>query len=494
MLKTIKRKMVLLQTISILIVLGILFIIFMSSYDKYYFNRKEGLMDEAFEKLKTIDIEKDVNDTNFIGTYQELKIKFLITDEKFNVIYATRTYSKPNKGKSSHKMKKEEKHQPMREELNRVYAKKVNTRIVTKLERYSTSFKTENGEQRVVGRGIIQQNGHKYYVYMYELKTAAKIKMSYFNIFFLFVLIFASLVGFVVAIIVSGKISKPIKQIEENTRDAVKSGYKINISTEQEFKELTGLAESINAMMEEIRAQFSELEYELERKTKTENLRRQFVNNVSHEMKTPLAIISNQVEMLELLKDEEKKKEYCHSIIEETGNMSEMINDMIFIYSMQSDEETIKVNMADVCELVEFACRDYDKLFEVNKIKLHEEYGINCFAKVNEKFLTQAVSNYITNAIKHSKENGNIFIRVMEKENYIRIEVENEGANIPEDYRNSIWDMFYQGNDNETLNGQKGSGLGLYLVKSIVELHKGKYGYDNLQNGIKFYIEIPKEK
>lgn len=493
MLKTIKSKMVLLQTISILIVLGILFIIFMSSYDKYYFNRKEDLMEEAFKKLENINIERDINNTNFIGTYQELKIKFLITDEKFNVIYATRTYNKTENNKDS-KDETKRQYKMTQEDLNKLYGKKVTNRIVTKLDRYSTDFKTRNGDQRVAGRGIIQQNGHKYYVYMYELKVAAKIKMSYFNIFFLFVLIFASLVGFVVAIIVSGKISKPIKQIEENTRDAVKSGYKINIRTNQEFKELTGLAESINTMMEEIRTQFSALEYELERKTKTENLRRQFVNNVSHEMKTPLAIISNQVEMLELLKDEEKKKEYCQSIIEETNNMSEMINDMIFIYSMQSDEETLRVTKADICELVEFTCRDYDKLFDANRIKLHEEYDTNCFAKVNEKFLTQAVSNYISNAVKHSTENGNVYVRVINQEESVRIEVQNEGPNIPENNRNSIWDMFYQGNDNETLNGQKGSGLGLYLVRSIVELHNGKYGYSNLEKGVNFYIEIPKEK
>lgn len=188
MLKTIKSKMVLLQTISILIVLGILFIIFMSSYDKYYFNRKEDLMEEAFKKLENINIERDINNTNFIGTYQELKIKFLITDEKFNVIYATRTYNKTENNKDS-KDETKRQYKMTQEDLNKLYGKKVTNRIVTKLDRYSTDFKTRNGDQRVAGRGIIQQNGHKYYVYMYELKAAAKIKMSYFNIFFLFVLI-----------------------------------------------------------------------------------------------------------------------------------------------------------------------------------------------------------------------------------------------------------------------------------------------------------------
>ncbi len=96
--------------------------------------------------------------------------------------------------------------------------------------------------------------------------------------------------------------------------------------------------------MVKIREQIASLEEEIRRKTNAENLRRQFVNNVSHEMKTPLAIISNQVEMLEILQDENKKKEYYQSIIEETEHMSQMINDMIIIYSIQNDEENLKVS------------------------------------------------------------------------------------------------------------------------------------------------------
>ena len=106
------------------------------------------------------------------------------------------------------------------------------------------------------------------------------------------------------SIIISNRLCRPIKQIEQNTREAVKNDYNVNIDENQEFSELSGLAQSINIMMSKIREQIESLENEIEHKTKVENLRRQFVNNVSHEMKTPLAMISNQVEMLELLKDE----------------------------------------------------------------------------------------------------------------------------------------------------------------------------------------------
>ena len=172
--------------------------------------------------------------------------------------------------------------------------------------------------------------------------------------------------------------------------------------------------------------------------------------------------------------------------------MSQMINDMIVIYSMQSAEEELMVVSADINELVEFTCRDYDKLFFTKNISLHESYTEKCMAEVNERFFTQAVSNYITNAIKHCKEEGNVYVRVMSGENNIKVEVENDGKHIPEENIENIWNMFYQGNDSATLNGQKGSGLGLYLVKSIVELHHGKYGCENVENGVVFYIELPK--
>ena len=146
----------------------------------------------------------------------------------------------------------------------------------------------------------------------------------------------------------------------------------------------------------------------------------------------------------------------------------------------------------DIGQLVDNVCEKYKDLFNRNKLILHFEKEKNCFANVNQGYLLQAIDNYITNSVKHSPENGNIYVRVMSNNDYVRIEVENQGPHIPDEYKEKIWDMFYKGDVNETLKGQKGSGLGLYLVKSIVELHKGNCGFKNLENGIVFWIEIPK--
>ena len=476
MFKTIKSRMIIMQTITIFFILGILFVLFSAFAEDYYFSRKIGVIKQSLNTLQKEDISTLTYKNRYIISYEEQKLRFVIANEKFEPIYVT---------------SKTKNFKPMAQ--NAKAKAKVENSIVSRLYRFSEKeIVTNNGVGKISGREIITQNGNKYYLYVYELKSNMKIHLSYYKLFFGIMLILVAVVGVIVSVVISNRICKPIRQIEENTKLAVKNNFELNINENQEFVELSGLAHSINIMLSKIREQITELENEIENKTKVENLRKQFVNNVSHEMKTPIAIISSQVEMLELLQDKQKKKEYCQSIIEETENMSQMINDMIVIYSMQSAEEELMVVSADINELVEFTCRDYDKLFFAKNISLHESYTEKCMAEVNERFFTQAVSNYITNAIKHCKEEGNVYVRVMSGENNIKVEVENDGKHIPEENIENIWNMFYQGNDSATLNGQKGSGLGLYLVKSIVELHHGKYGCENVENGVVFYIELPK--
>lgn len=458
------------QLVVITVALGIVFTLFSAFADDYYFISKLDSMEQSVNRLEKEDLENITSASRTILLAEEQHTRFVICNEKFQAIYVTSSVSNQISQQS-----------------------KVANHIVKRLNKFSEGKTIKrNGKNRISVRKIIIQKQHKYYVYAYETKLSKSIKISYYTWFFGVVIIMVLIVAIIMSIIISNRLCRPIKQIEQNTREAVKNDYNVNIDENQEFSELSGLAKSINIMMSKIREQIESLENEIDHKTKVENLRRQFVNNVSHEMKTPLAIISNQVEMLELLKDEKKKKEYCRFIIEETENMSQMINDMIVIYSMQNDQDKLQVVYSDINELVEFTCRDYDKLYEVKNINIVEEYPKECHAYVNEKFFSQAVSNYLTNAIKHCSDNGTIHVRVVSQETFVRVEVENDGENIPESKKNCIWDMFYKGDNSGLADSQKGSGLGLYLVRSIIELHGGTYGFENLNQGVKFYINIPK--
>ena len=476
MIKSIKGKMVLFQGMMLVVVLSVLLILFLSGAQGYYYHSKMKLMNQVFNRLHEKDLEKLKDGDSKIVNFEEQKLRFVIADENFRQIYV----SANGKGKGA--------------VIDGRSAKaKIKGGIIDKVNRFhEDEFKTVNCKRRIKGRGIIKQGNHKYYVYIYEIKTTKNILFSYYAIFFTIVVLIAAAIGMIVSMIIANRISKPIKQIELNTRLAVKNDYNVKIDENQEFKELSGLAESINTMIIQIRNQIEILEEEIARKEQAENIQKQFVNNVSHEMKTPLAIIFTQVEMIQYLNDEEKREEYCKSIIEETENMSQMINDMISIFSVQYENENLTVENENVSDVVRKICGEYKKLFDSNNIVLREEYDIDTYAQINGKLLKQAVSNYVSNAIKHSDEKSQVTVRVLDLNETVRVEVENMGKHIDESYKDKIWDIFYSGDANETLNGQKGSGLGLYLVKSIAKLHNAEYGFENTDNGVIFYITLKK--
>lgn len=492
MFKTIRMKTILMQATTMLIMICVVFVLFTAFFDDYYFNRKMGTIERAYQYVSEANLDTLEYADEVLVRYRDQNIKFLITNENFESIFKDERNQAMAEKKVQENNRSGEGQEFDRAVVNATINAKIRRYIIKKVEKFKPQLTLKNKKHRICGYGTVTQNHHKYYIYIYETKNKMKIGFSYNKMFLFITGALAAVAGIIVSIWMSNKISKPIKQIESTARQAIDNKFDVHIDEEQDFQELSSLSKSMNIMMCQIRDQMKTLEQEITQKTIAEERRKQFVHNVSHEMKTPLAIISSQVEMLGFIKDEEKKKAYCDSIIEETANMSEMINDMLVVYSAQSDIEIMSLERTDIGQLVDNVCEKYKDLFNRNKLILHFGKEKNCFANVNQRYFLQAIDNYITNSVKHSPENGNIYVRVMSNNDYVRIEVENQGPHIPDEYKEKIWDMFYKGDVNETLKGQKGSGLGLYLVKSIVELHKGNCGFKNLENGIVFWIEIPK--
>lgn len=467
---TIKKKMIFMQVALLVVVMGIICGVFMLFAEDYYYASKLSAMEYGFEKIKTIDISKLDNTNDVIMNLEEKRFRVAISDENFKYIYFTGPKMDPVKQQA-----------------------KIDNKITKRADKFKSVLTKKNQDSKISAFGYIEQNNHRYYIYIYERKLSTKIHFSYYRLFFGVICVGALIIGVIVAWLISNKISKPIKKIEYATRKAVENNFEVNIEEIQEFNELERLAKSINIMLVRIRAQMKALEEELIRKDMVEEKRRTFVNNVSHELKTPLAIISSQVEMIQLIENEEKRKEYYESIIDETRSMADLINDMMAVYSTQNEDEVVQMKQVDITALVENVCLKHRDLFENETIKLHQDYDKECIAMADERYIKQAVGNYITNSIKHSVEDGNVYVRVKNNNDFVRIEVENEGENISEEYKHKIWDMFYKGDTTEELQGQKGSGLGLYIVKSIALLHKGHCGFENLDKGVVFWLEIPKE-
>ena len=468
MLRTIRGRIIVLQTLIIIAVIVGLFVVFSIFADNYYYNRKLETIQRAYNTLDKASIESLEKDNSLISSFEDERLTFIICNSSFQRVYVTKLEKKPIDAQAQ-----------------------IKNDIVKKLGNFSYTYRKKETKDRIYGHGIINQYGEDYYVYIYENKDTSRIFFSYYRIFFIILGAIILIVAIIVSLYVSKKVSRPIEEIDRAASNAISSGYTLPVSNRQSFKETESLANSINNMLYQIRLQMSDLEDELVRKSKTENERRIFINNVSHELKTPLAIITNQIEMLRFINDEEKRLEYIDSIEEETLKMTDMINDMIVMYATQSDETEFSIEDVDIAELMQETIGQYENLITKNGIVLVQENDDNCVARVNKRYISQAVGNYITNAIKHCYSGGRIITRVINDGPYVRIEVENDGDPVDDKYKDRIWESFFSKDDNITLNGQKNSGIGLAIVKTVMKVHNGEYGFDNLDGSVKFWMKIP---
>ena len=219
----------------------------------------------------------------------------------------------------------------------------------------------------------------------------------------------------------------------------------------------------------------------------------EFVANVSHELKTPIAVVSSQIEMLELMGDKVDIEYYFSSIHEELDKMSKMVGELLDFSMLDNALNTMEISSVDVSEMIEYLLLRYEGLFRQKGIRIEQKIASNAVARGNQMYLERAVNNYLMNAMQHTGQGKKICVTVQKEKKYITINVFNEGEQIAENQLEHIWESFYtlsrkkKGGDTQKMN----AGLGLYMVRKIVEYHKGKCGAENQANGVNFWIQIP---
>ena len=226
-------------------------------------------------------------------------------------------------------------------------------------------------------------------------------------------------------------------------------------------------------------------------KQKTENIQSDFISNVSHEIKTPLSVISNYVNILQSIEFENpESKQYLDIIQEQTKKISSMVTDILKLNKLENQTFEIKkekINIGDfICESL--------LLFE----HIWQEKNINIETKVNEyslintdkRLLELVFNNLISNALKFTEKNGRVFVACTENKNFVTIEVSDTGCGISSDIGNRIFDKFYQG---DTSHKIEGNGLGLALVKQIIDVLSGEITVKSeIGKGSTFIIKLNK--
>ena len=308
----------------------------------------------------------------------------------------------------------------------------------------------------------------------------------------------------IVTMFIAKRFTEPILELNDIAKRMAKLDFSKKYQENGAEDEINNLGKSINEMsrklettIKQLRTSNTELERDIEEKSKIDEMRRTFISDVSHELKTPIALIQGYSEGLieNVNSDEENRKFYAEVIQDEANKMDKLVKELLELMKLEYGGRKFNNTSFNIVELVNEVIRKSKVMLEENKIKVKFESEEDHYVYADEFYMEQILTNYLTNAIKNADEiekEKYIEIKIEEKENTVRISVFNTGKNISEENLTKIWRRFYK-EDSSRNREAGGSGIGLSLVKAIMDNYKNEYGVKNKYNGVEFYFELNKK-
>ena len=344
-------------------------------------------------------------------------------------------------------------------------------------------------------------NGYSLYIRMPIPSIRESVRIS--NRFLYSIAIFVILIGGIVVSYISKRFTKPIQELNNIAKKMSNLDFSHKYKETNQGDEIDELGSSINSMstklettITQLKATNRELERDIEEKSKLEQMRSTFISDVSHELKTPIALIQGYSEgLLENVNtDEESRKFYAEVILDETNKMDKLVKQLLELMKIENEMRVFDNKTFNIVELEKEILRKTDVMLKETgaEIEFKDKEEINVIA--DNFYIDQVITNYVTNAIKHVQEiNGQKYISIENevKDKVVRVKVFNTGKTIDEENLDRIWKRFYKGDESRNRE-DGGTGIGLALVKAIMNNYGNDFGVINKENGVEFYFEIPR--
>ena len=262
--------------------------------------------------------------------------------------------------------------------------------------------------------------------------------------------------------------------------------------------EIGVLGENFNRMSEKLEQTISnlkeanyKLQKDIEQKEKRENMRSEFLGNVSHELKTPIALIQGYAEGLKegVNDDPESREFYCEVIMDEAGKMNRMVKNLLALNQLEFGEDDVQFERFDITSLISGVLQSLDILIEQKEAQVIFRHKNPIYVWADEFKVEQVVRNYVNNALNHVDGEKVIEIKITQENDMAKITVFNTGTPIPEEDLPHIWEKFYKV-DKARTREYGGNGIGLSIVKAIMDSFGKGYGAINHTNGVEFWFEL----
>lgn len=308
----------------------------------------------------------------------------------------------------------------------------------------------------------------------------------------------AGIMALVVGASFSFIITKPILKITKITTKMKDLDFSEHCSVSGS-DELGVLANNVNEMSDKLDGTIKELveannklTEDINHERMLEQQRKEFVAAVSHELKTPLAIIRAYAEGLIDGVSENKRLKYMNVIVDETKKMDRLVLDMLENSKLEAGVEKLNIKQYSITKIINKYIKLLDENFKQKSLKVEVYADTAAVAEVDCDKMEQVISNFLSNALKNTPHGGSITAFIGETDTDILLKVENTGNHIEESELPKVWDKFYKC-DKSRDRKDNGTGLGLSIAKNILILHKAEYGVKNTENGVCFFFKIPKK-
>ncbi len=300
--------------------------------------------------------------------------------------------------------------------------------------------------------------------------------------------------------VVTKRITKPISELTELSKKMSDLDFEARYESKV-GNEIDMLGDNFNRMstqlentISELKSANNELQRDIEDKIKIDKMRKEFLDNVSHELKTPIALIQGYSEGLKenISDDPESREFYCDVIMDEASKMNKLVKNLLTLNQLESGKDAVVMERFDIVSLIRGVLQTMDIMIGQKEAKVIFDAQKPVYVWADEFKTEEVVTNYVSNALNHLDGDRQIEIKLIDEDSRVKVTVFNNGTPIPEADIPNLWNKFYKV-DKARTREYGGSGIGLSIVKAIMESMNQEYGVQNFDNGVEFWFTLDRK-
>lgn len=334
----------------------------------------------------------------------------------------------------------------------------------------------------VSASGSVLSESNDAYLYIDYSTEIASMAMGTMRVQLIMISVIVIFLALVLSALLSMKLTKPITQITKAAQRMATGDFSVNFKGEYSYAEMDALAETLDYAKEEI--------------GKSDELQKEVLANVTHDLKTPLTMIKSYACMIQEISGDnpEKRAKHTQVIIDESDRLTSLVNDILNLSKIRSGMDSLKITNFNLSEFVHTVCERFDYLRETQGYVIERDIEDELYTEADMEKIEQVVYNLIGNAVNYTGEDKKIRVGLKkEKEGVLRFTVTDTGKGIPADQIDTIWDRYYRSSETHK-RPIKGTGLGLSIVKTILQKHNFLFGVESeVGKGSTFYVLFPEK-